>query len=509
MSTPKDNSEANAPSVAGRAIAGGAWLTLARFGAHSFRIGRLLLLAHLLGDEGPSTLGVFGVALLAVSTAESLSQTGLSQALIQRQGDINGFLPSAWSAQVLRGLLLGAVMYVGAPAIASFFEKPDAEPALRWLALAPCLRGLNSIGVLFFAKSLKFKKTFALEIGISGTDFVVTAVCVAIAPTVWGLVIGHLSGLAVGVLISFALSEHKSRMGFEWARLRELAGFSSWVFVTALIGFLLTSGGDAVIGKMLPAAALGFYQMASRLSTFPTMEIARVLAAATFPAFSMLQHDPERLGRAFLKSFLVSATMSVGIAGAIIALADDVVALLLPAEWAHVAQVMQTLAVWGACRGLGATQSVVFQAAGHPRLAALFSGFMLVVFAVFVVPVVREHGLLGVSLLLAGIGVVAQVLRYPVAARVLKIPLLGILARVAAPLLAGALAAVAALQVLTFVDALPVARLVVGALVYGGTFIAALGGTGHVMRVDALAPLSEVLRTLLAKLRRQPAQNAQ
>lgn len=409
------------PNVATRAVKGAAWFSSARFIAHGVRIVRLLVLAHLLGADGPALLGVFGVAALALATVEALSQTGIQQALIQKKEDVGPFLPTAWTTQVGRGLVLGAILFALAPIIADAMDKSAAAAPMRVLALTPILRGLNSIGVLFFAKDLKFKKTFVMEVGIAVVDLIVCVVAALLHPSVWALVYGNLAGFAFGAVASYALSDRPTRPGFSWPQLRALSGFGSWIFVASLIGFAMTSGGDAVVGVLLPAAQLGIYQMASRLATMPAMELSRVIAAVTFPAFSLLQTDRPRMADAFLKSFFFSGVLSVGAAGGVMVIAADVVAIFLPAGWEEAAPAMQWLAIWGACRGLGASHSTLLQAAGRPGLAALFPALSLVVFAAAVVPVTTSAGMIGVCQLLAAIGVGAQIGRYPVLAHVLGI----------------------------------------------------------------------------------------
>ncbi len=69
------------------------------------------------------------------------------------------------------------------------------------------------------------------------------------------------------------------------------------------------------------------------------------------------------------------------------------------------------IAVWGACRALGAASSVLFQAIGKPAYATVFQFFMLILFAAVVIPSANIWGMHGVVYSLVGIGVTAQVAR--------------------------------------------------------------------------------------------------
>jgi O-antigen/teichoic acid export membrane protein len=438
---PTEPSSPEAPSkrpdeVGKRAIRGAAWIAAARFGSHGLSTVRLILMAWLLGEEAPTFLGVYGVAFLAMATAEAVSQTGISQAIIQKKDDTGPYLNSAWTVAALRGASIGLLLYLGAPWVAEFFDKPDAQGPLRVLALVPLLTGFNSVGVLFFSKDLAFHKSFIMQIGAAAVELVVCAVAAWLQPDVWALVWGKLAGIAFATGVSYALSDRKARFGLSLPRLKELSSFGFWIFWSALIGFGLVQGGDAVIAKLLPAAALGIYQMAARLAMLPALEIARVVSFVTFPVFSLLQDDLPRLQQAFLKAFFMVGVSSLLATACVMALAPDFVAIFLRPEWAEAAPVMQLLAIWGACRGLGAGQSAIFQASGKPALAAIFPALMLVTFAIGVVPMTNQYGLIGISALLAGIGILAQLLRYPLVAWVLKLPMGAVYMRTFVPLTA-------------------------------------------------------------------------
>jgi lipopolysaccharide exporter len=497
---PPTPAEAPREAVGKRAIRGAAWIGAARFGSHGLSTLRLILLAWLLGEQAPTFLGVFGVAFLALGTAEAVTQTGISQAIIQKQGDTSPYLDSAWTVGVLRGLMIGAVLYFGAPTIAAFFDKPDAEGPLKVLALVPLLTGLNSIGVLFFSKDLEFHKSFAMQIGAALVELVVCSVAAWVKPDVWALVWGKLAGIGFATVVSYALTDRRAGFGLSRPRLRELSSFGFWIFWSGIIGVGLVKGGDAVIAKLLPAASLGIYQMAERLSMLPALELARVVSIVTFPAFSLLQDDLPRLQQAFLKAFFVVGVISLLATACVMALSYDFVAIFLRPEWAEAAPVMQMMAIWGACRGLGAGQSAIFQAAGRPALAAVFPALMLAGFALFVVPMTHRFGLMGVAGLLAGLGVLAQALRYPLVAWVLKVPISAVYMRTFVPLTATVAGLAAAQGVSLAMEGQPhVLRFVVILVALLVAFLATLWVWGRCTQYEVISLIAEILRARRAR----------
>src|SRR3972149_395600 len=120
-------------SLSRKAISGAFWNMLLRFSNSGFALVRTIILARLIA---PADFGLFGIALLALSTLDTFSETGVKQALIQKKEDARIYLDTAWTVQVTRGFLIAVVLFIAAPVIGSFFNSSPAVPLLRVIGLA-------------------------------------------------------------------------------------------------------------------------------------------------------------------------------------------------------------------------------------------------------------------------------------------------------------------------------------------------------------------------------------
>ena len=71
-------------SLSEKIVQGGSWLLLLRIINKSLGIVKTIILARLLA---PDDFGLFGIAILTISTVEAFSQTGFQYALIQKKGN--------------------------------------------------------------------------------------------------------------------------------------------------------------------------------------------------------------------------------------------------------------------------------------------------------------------------------------------------------------------------------------------------------------------------------------
>jgi len=383
-----------------RTIRSGAWAFALRITEQVFSIARLIILARILA---PNDFGLVGIALLAMATLETFSQTGFQQALIQKKENIKDYLDAAWTVMVLRSLILCAILFFAAPYVAIFFKAPQATTIIQVIGISLLLGGVGglggfvNIGVLYFQKELEFNKQFIYRASGTLADFVVAVAAVLILRSVWALVFGLLAGNLVRLIVSYLIHPYRPHFKLDLAKTKELFGFGKWILGSSILVFLITQGDDIFVGKLLGVTLLGFYQMAYRISNAPATEITHVISQVTFPAYSKLQENIPKLREAYLKVLQVTAFLSFPIAGLIFVLAPDFTEIFLGEKWMPMVPAMQVLAIWGILRAVG-TVGPVAQAVGKPRIATNIQLVQLIVLATLIYPLSVRWGILGTSL---------------------------------------------------------------------------------------------------------------
>jgi lipopolysaccharide exporter len=366
-----------------------------RIASHLLVFVRTIVLAHLLT---PHHFGLFGIVLLVDSALDSLSQTGVQAALIQTKADVKQYLDTAWTLQLMRALGLGATIFALAPYVAAFFGESGAVQLLRVLGISALLRGFVNIGVVYFQKELEFQRQFVFSISGSLMDFGVAVVTALLLRNEWALVLGLIAGDLIRVVVSYWAHPYRPKLRLAWKRGRDLLGFGKWVFASSVLLFLITEGDDVVVGKLLGATALGLYQLAYRVSNMPATEIARVISQVTFPAYSKLQDNIQKLKDVYTKVLQLTALASIPLAGGILALGAEFVQLLLGQRWMPMLSTMQVLTLWGVIRSLGATMGPLLQAAGRPDILAKLGVVRVVCLAGLIYPLSMTGGIEGAAL---------------------------------------------------------------------------------------------------------------
>lgn len=377
-----------------RVVRGGIWVFALRITNRGLGFVRTIILARLLA---PHDFGLLGIAMLAIATLETFSQTGFQAALIQKKENVESYLDTAWTVSAIRGIILFLILFLSSPVIAKFFNSPQATLVIRVIAVSTLLSGFKNIGILFFQKELEFNKQFIYEFSATIVDLTVAISLAFILRNVWALVWGGLAANLMRLFMSYIIQPYRPQIKFEKEKFQDLFVFGRWVLSSSILIFLITQGDDIFVGKMLGVTALGLYQMAYLISNLPATEITHVISQVTFPAYSKMQDDLPRLREAYLKVLKLTAFIAIPLAGGIFILAPDFTLIFLGKKWMPMVPVMQILCFVGLARSIISTTSPVFSAIRRPDIGTKCQTIRLLILCAVIYPFSIRWGLFGVS----------------------------------------------------------------------------------------------------------------
>jgi len=383
-----DNSE----SLAKRTAKGSFWLLAFRVFDQTFRFIRTIILARLLA---PSDFGLFGITLMAVSFLDTFSQSGFQQALVQKKEDIKPYLDTSWLVQATRGFLIALSLFVFAPYIALFFKSEESELILRVISLAIFIQGLTSIATVYISKELEYKKYFIYQISGTIVDFLVSIILAFVLHNVWALVFGYVAGAILRCVVSYIVYSYIPKLKFDFSKAKELFVYGKWVFGSNIIGFFVTQIDSLFVAKISGITSLGFYQMAQRIPSILGME---VLAGATFPAYSKIQDDKEKLKDAYLRIVKLFCLILMPIGGGIFVVAPEFVRIFLGENWMPSVWPMRFLSLSALAWTMAVVSNYMFLAVGKPHIETKWSSVRLVIMLVLLYPFVLNFGFLGASI---------------------------------------------------------------------------------------------------------------
>jgi O-antigen/teichoic acid export membrane protein len=355
---------------------------------------KLIILARLLS---PIDFGIIGLAILSVNVLNVFSETGVEAALIQKDKIGRTELDIAWTLGIVRGLLLFTLLFLSAGLIASYFDNMTLKPVLRAMSATFLLGGFTNIGIIYFQKELDFKKKVILD-SIADISGAVSAVFLAFyIRNVWALVAGTIVWVMVKCLASYSLHPYRPKIRWDWPVAKNLLNYGKHIFWISVVTFIVTSGDDALVGKLLGLTTLGFYTMAYNIANVPVSSLTGIIGRISFPAYSIMQKNPERLKEAFRKIFETVLIILLPFTVLIILLARDFTSIFLGDKWLPIVPVLQILCLLGLFRGLANIFSPIQLAVNRPAIQSRNKTLELILFLALLYPFTTKWGLIGAA----------------------------------------------------------------------------------------------------------------
>ncbi|HDR8936856.1 TPA: oligosaccharide flippase family protein [Burkholderia vietnamiensis] len=358
---------------------------------------KFFLLARLLG---PESIGLIAAALMALSIAESLTEMGLTHALIQQRQvlDQRG-LDALWTANAIRGALLSAVLFASAAPVAKFMGIPESKTLLQLVALVPFARCMTSMRVAIAQRERRFRTVSMLTMGFVVADFAMSSVAaLAYHDVFWVLAAMPVSEFLKAVA-SHVIFSSRPRLNFDTSPLGGVMGFGRWIWASSLLIMVVNQLDRLIIVKTFGAQALGLYQTTSRLAQIGVADFGTALNQYLFPNFAELaRKDKQHAVRYALALFSHLGAIGLVLATYFCVAAPEIVDLALGSKWSAAVPFFRIFVYLMVASVLAGMLNAYLRGTGRPSRVAIATLAQLIVLAALSAIAVPLIGAIGVAL---------------------------------------------------------------------------------------------------------------
>ncbi len=273
-----------------KALQGSAW-TITQYAVNNcLRLGSNLVLAYALF---PEAFALVAYAAIVIQGLEMLSDIGIGPAIIHSQrGTDPDFLNTAWTLQILRGLILFALSVAVAWPVAWFYGEPQLCLIIPACGVSFIITGLQSTAVHTCSRSLNLRPIAIWGISEAILKAAITIVWALMWPSVWALIWGAAISYAVGCILTHTiLPGIRNRLRWEKAAVRTLLGFGGWVTASTMLTFFAGQSDRLILGKLVSMATVGIYSIALMFARLPYEIGSRLAQIVLFPALASVARD--------------------------------------------------------------------------------------------------------------------------------------------------------------------------------------------------------------------------
>lgn len=327
-------------SLKHKTVKGVVWSSVERFSVQGIQFLVMIVMARLLT---PKDYGLVGMLTVFIAVAQSLIDSGFSQALIRKQHRTETDNSTVFYFNVVVGLLLYAIFYISAPWVARFYDSPELTALMRVVCLSVVFNSLAVVQRALLTVNIDFKTqakaslTAAIISGIVGIGMAYAGF------SYWSIATQQLVNLGLNTLLLWIFARWRPCRTYSWASFRELFAFGSKLMASGLLDVVYRNMYLLVIGKVFTASSLGHYTRAQQFAEFPSSNLTGIMQRVTYPVLCQIQDDDERLAQIYRRFLRVSAFIVFPLLTGLSAVAQPFILLLLKEQWLFAATLLQII----------------------------------------------------------------------------------------------------------------------------------------------------------------------
>ena len=329
-----------AESLKKKTVKGVAWTSLEQVANLGFGFIIGVILARILS---PSDYGLIAIIAVFNAIAYAFLDSGFGNALIRKPDLTENDNSTAFIFNITAGIVLYGVIWIIAPLVASFYDKPILTSLLRAEGVLLIISSFKIVQNTQLSRSLNFKAKTIINVTANVLSGIIGIICAYKGLGVWALVIMHLSSGAISLVLLWIISPWRPHGKWQNASLRYLWGYGSKLLASGLLDTVYKNIYPIIIGKFFSAADLGQYTRAKGYANLPSVGLTNVLQKVTFPVLSQIQENNDRLASSYRRMLRFTAFVVFPIMIGMTALARPLVITLVTDKWAQCIPYLQII----------------------------------------------------------------------------------------------------------------------------------------------------------------------
>ena len=381
------------------AVSGVKWTTLSTVVIAALQLVQLTFLARLLK---PSDFGLMAMTMVVIGFAQAYADMGVSAALVHRQDITRQQLSSLYWLNISAGAAVFFVIWMASPLVVMFFHEPLLYRLLPVSAIGVLILSAGQQFHWLLEKDLRFNLLAKQDVCANIVAVLVTVTCAYLGEGVWSLVWGGLTGsvLKSALLIWAGWAKWPPSLHFRRDDLRGYLSFGLYQMGERSINYFNSRVDQLLIGSLLGAQELGYYNFAFNLVMQPVNTINPILTRVAFPVFARMQNDMDGLRQNYIKIVKMLCTVNAPLLFGFGAVAPLLVPLVFGTQWLPAILLIQILTLYGFLRSSGNPIGSLLLAKGRADLGFRWNLFLLFTTPSIVYVGAKLGGALGIATVL-------------------------------------------------------------------------------------------------------------
>ena len=331
-------------SLKKQALSGVFWTSLQLLGTQGLSLGVSLILARLLL---PAEFGLIAMLGIFIGIGSTLIGGGLTQSLIRSENLDEEDYATVFYFNLVGSVVIYVITFLAAPYIAAFYKQELLTNVVRLYTITFIINAFSAIQITRLTKNLDFKTQTKVAVPSLIIGSTVGIVMAYKGFGVWSLVWSGIVQAIASTIQLWIWAKWFPQWVFNIQKFKYHFNYGVKLMFSGVLDALFTNAYIIIIGKFFAPAQVGFYSRADTLSILPVGIVNAVITKVTFPLFSSIQNDDERLKMVYKKIMQMVVFLVAPLLVLMAALAEPLFRFLFTEKWMPAVPYFQILCFTG------------------------------------------------------------------------------------------------------------------------------------------------------------------
>lgn len=315
----------------------------------------------------PEDYGVVAVVTVFTTFFASLSDMGLSAAIIQIKGLSKKDIDSIFSFSVYYALLLALVFLLLSGFIADFYGSSIYKTVCILLSISLLFEALNTVPNGIMNRRKKFKD-ISLRIVITYMLSAIFAIVLAfLGWKYYALVMQSIITATITFFWNYKTTKPKFHFIFDFESIEKIKKYSSFQFAFNILVYFSRNLDNLLTGKFMGSAELGYYNKAYTLMLYPVNNITNVISPVIHPVLSDFQDNKKSIYDTFVKLTKVLFLLGIFISGICVLASSELIIIAFGKQWLQSIECFKLLSIAIAFQMINGTTGAIYQSLGNTK----------------------------------------------------------------------------------------------------------------------------------------------
>lgn len=316
----------------------------------------------------PDDYGMLGMIAIFTALANTLLDSGLTRALINREMIRDEDYNSVFWFNIFVGSTIYIILFFCAPLIAGFFKTPELVPISRYSFLGFLIWSFGTTQGAYLNKALMLKQKAIAEIVALCVSSPIAILMAYQGLSYWALATQVNVTLLVTAVVYWMLSPWKPSFKFSFKPVREMLSFGVNLLATNLFVIVSKNIISVILGRCFTKKEVGDYSQANKWMTMGCMVTSGFAGYVSQPVLVETGKDKERTLRAFRKLIRFSSLIVFPAMFGLAFIAPEFITVAITDKWKESINLLTILCVAGAFISINDLFATMIISRGHSNV---------------------------------------------------------------------------------------------------------------------------------------------